>query len=103
MKARVHLVRRESVIKRIEYFYQKSEKKATIGVAFVYTWVALAAPIPRVGLRILRLGARIECISSRCRSSKLRRGESKRVSYNGITTGFQPVDRGPTPLTRSII
>ena len=25
-----------------------------------------------------------------------------RVSYNGITPGFQPVDRGPTPLTRLI-
>jgi hypothetical protein len=24
-----------------------------------------------------------------------------RVSYNGITAGFQPADRGSTPLTRS--
>ena len=28
------------------------------------------------------------------------KGVAVRVSYNGITTGFQPVDRGPTPLTR---
>ena len=26
---------------------------------------------------------------------------TQRVSYNGITLGFQPKDRGSTPLTRS--
>lgn len=26
-----------------------------------------------------------------------------RVSYIGITTGFQPVERGSTPLTRSLL
>ena len=39
----------------------------------------------------------------RAAEASLRRGEGPmRVSYIGITTGFQPVERGSTPLTRFI-